>query len=128
MLADREAGRAGELEGSCAYGGIVGDGDGNADGRFGFTAGFDEGAATDAIGDDGGCGGTGAAQDDSTGADLSARRRGRFRAEENCAAETVGLKREAPLRGRSHLQEDRVVFASGPDGNHGWTKGGFASS
>ena len=122
MLADRDACRAGELEGSCAYGGVVGDGDGNADGRIGFTAGFDRGCATtDAIGDDGGCGGTGAAQYNSTGADLHvpADVIGSG-TEENRAAEIVGLKRKRRDVVDRILEEDRIVLAGGPDGgNHG---------
>ncbi|MDR3437375.1 hypothetical protein, partial [Telmatospirillum sp.] len=119
VLADGEACGAGKPEGFCADGGIVGNGERSAEGRIGFAAGFDESATTDAIGDDGGCGGTGAAQDDSAGADLQvAADVVGSGAEENRAAETVGLECKGTDVVNGVLEEDRIVLARGPDGDH----------
>jgi hypothetical protein len=119
MLSDGEANGAGQLEGSRAYGSIIGDGDRSADGRIGFTAGFDEGATADAIRDDSSCGRTGAAQDDSARANLQmpAHVVGSG-AQQNRAAKSIGLERQRRDVVDGVLQENRIVLAGGADGDH----------
>ena len=113
----------GQVKGSCADGSVFGDGDWRGDAGVGFGAGFDEGAAVDAVGDEDG-GGAGAAEDDAAGADveLAGDVEGAG-AEEDCTAEGVGLEREGGDVVDGVLQERGVVFAGGADGDYGFDCG-----